>query len=596
MEQRGTSPNKNKAAELDLILARWENRYELRQLTKSVPRSLIIAASVSLLVGVVGYLHFRLRAEQLALIAAALCAISFLLNLVSTLLFPRSRQERARYFDVEFGLQERISTALELMSGRLQTHPEIESRQIADALHHARGVNAREAISLEFRPRELLLLGILLLGLLLEILLPMITGQYPTIAAPSVAVEAAAEDVREMIETVAKDTDIDDIDQRELLESLDIALERLEEEDISEDEAFAIMSQLQQQLETFENELEDTIELDQSALEASLEALQEFVPPAEGDNELASTEAELPSEGLQELSQAMDQLAQEARQMSQEELQAAADALQQAAEELSQTNPELSQRMQEMAEALREGASDDLQDQLEQVEQQLRQEQQQQQRNQDAQNMLQEQGEQAQESADEIARQQAEQQQQMTDPKQGQAQQNESGQQQAGQQGGQQPVSAQQGARQGDQQSDRNRPGTGENPSQSRDSRTSGSGAGEGEPSNISLSGGAGEDQGADTANRAKGTGEIAYEAIYSPSGISGGGGNEIRLRTDASDRVLTEGDFDDNPLGESRVSYDTVFSDYQNAANRALESDYVPLGLRDVVREYFTSLEPDGS
>ena len=51
--------------------------------------------------------------------------------------------------------------------------------------------------------------------------------------------------------------------------------------------------------------------------------------------------------------------------------------------------------------------------------------------------------------------------------------------------------------------------------------------------------------------------------------------------------------DFDDNPLGESRVSYDAVFSDYQNAANRALESDYVPLGLRDVVRDYFTSLEP---
>ena len=592
MAQRGASPHKNKVAELDLILARWESRYELRQLTKSVPRSLIVAASVSLVVGAVGYLHFRLRAEQFALIAAALCAVGFLLNLVSTLLFPRSRQERARYFDVEFGLQERISTALELMSGRLQTHPEIESRQIADALHHARGVNAREAISLDFRPRELLLLGILLLGLLLEILLPMITGQYPTIAAPSVAVEAAAEDVREMIETVAKDTDIDDIDQRELLDSLEIALERLEEEDISEDEAFAIMSQLQQQLEAFENELEDTIELDQSALEASLEALQEFVPPGDSDNELASTEAEQLSEGLQELSQALDQLAQESRQMSQEELQAAADALQQAAEELSQMNPELSQRMQEMAEALREGASDDLQEQLEQVEQQLRQEQQQQQQNQDAQNMLQEQGEQAQESADEIARQQAEQQQLMTDPKQGQSQQSEAGQQQAGRQ----PISAQQGANQGDQQSDRNRPGTGEKASLSRDSRSSGSGAGEGEASNISLSGGAGEDQGADTANRAKGTGEIAYEAIYSPSGISGGGGNEIRLRTDASDRVLTEGDFDDNPRGESRVSYDTVFTDYQNAANRALESDYVPLGLRDVVREYFTSLEPNGS
>ena len=54
------------------------------------------------------------------------------------------------------------------------------------------------------------------------------------------------------------------------------------------------MSQLQQQLEAFENELEDTIELDQSALEASLEALQEFVSPGDSDNELASTEASSP--------------------------------------------------------------------------------------------------------------------------------------------------------------------------------------------------------------------------------------------------------------------------------------------------------------
>ena len=74
-----------------------------------------------------------------------------------------------------------------------------------------------------------------------------------------------------------------------------------------------------------------------------------------------------------------------------------------------------------------------------------------------------------------------------------------------------------------------------------------------------------------------------------------GGGNNQIQLQTDASDQPFAEGDFDDNPAGESRVSYDTIFSEYESAANRALESDYVPLGLRDVVRDYFTSLEPGG-
>jgi hypothetical protein len=40
-------------------------------------------------------------------------------------------------------------------------------------------------------------------------------------------------------------------------------------------------------------------------------------------------------------------------------------------------------------------------------------------------------------------------------------------------------------------------------------------------------------------------------------------------------------------------VPYNEVFSDYSEAANRALDQDYIPLGLRDVVRDYFSSLEP---
>ena len=272
------SPHKAKGAELDLILARWENRYELRQLTKTLPRSLIAAALVSLVLGTVGYLQFRLRAEQLALIAAALCGCGFVLNLITTLLFPRPRQVSARYFDIEFGLQERISTALELLSGRILTHPEIEASQIADALAAARQINAREAISLDFRTREIAVLLLLVLALALMIMVPLITGQTFTLDTPSPAVEAAEQDVREIIETIAKDTDLDDIDRRELLDALEIALERLQEEDISEEEAFAAMSQLQAQLEEIENELADTIELDQSALGSGCRSFAEFHP------------------------------------------------------------------------------------------------------------------------------------------------------------------------------------------------------------------------------------------------------------------------------------------------------------------------------
>jgi hypothetical protein len=66
-----------------------------------------------------------------------------------------------------------------------------------------------------------------------------------------------------------------------------------------------------------------------------------------------------------------------------------------------------------------------------------------------------------------------------------------------------------------------------------------------------------------------------------------------MQLDPDASDSPTEQGEFTENPDGQVTVPYNQVFSDYADDANRALDSDYVPLGLRDVVRNYFTSLEP---
>ena len=587
MAQRGVpTGHKIKATELELIVDGWERRHEWRLLSKTVPRSLIAALLISLVVGIAGYLRFRLSAEQLALITAGVCGAGGILNVLYTLVFPRPLSVRARYFDLEFDLRERISTAFELMHGRIMTHPEIESRQIADALEHARAIEPRARIQMDFRPRELaalLFLSLVMLGLLV---LPAFVDVDLIADATSAAVEAAREDLREIIEAVATDTDLDDIDRQDLLDALEVALERLQEEDISEEEAFAAMSQLAAELDEMDVRLADTVELDQSTTEAALDALEDFIPPSETENANAdsSNQFQAPPDDLLDLSQTLESIAQGAQEMSPEEAAAAAEALRNAAEALSQMNDELSRQLNEMSEALEDADAEGLQESLAAAREQLTQEEQQRQQGEDARAMVQEQSEQAQQSAEAIARQQAQ---------EGQGVQSESGQQRGGQQGDQQSDQARQGASQGNQVPETNRPGSAENMSRSRDSRSSGGGAGEGAPSNESLPGSAGEDQGADTNNRTTGQAEIEYEALYSPSGIGGGGQEEIQLQTDASDTTLKEGDFDDNPLGESRVSYDTVFSEYQNAANRALESDYVPLGLRDVVRDYFTSLEP---
>ena len=577
------SPHKPKADELSLILSNWENRWELRQLTRTLPRALIAAASLCLIVGGVGYWQFGLRAAQLLLIALVLSGAAALLNLVTTLVFPRSLTQRARYFDLEFGLRERLSTALELMSGRLRTHPEIEARQIADALFHARQIKAKRSIDLDFRRRELALLLCLWLALALMIGLPLLSGEYPTADATSPAVEAAQEDIREIIETVAKDSDLTDVDRRDLLEDLEIALERLETRDISDEEAFATMSQLQAQLEEMQQQLENTVELDQTSLEAALEALEDFIPPSAVDD-AAETDAT-----FDDLSDALEEMTEAAEMLNAEAAAAMAEALREAGDALSEMNEELSSSLEDMAAAISEEAMEELRRQMQEAQEQIDQAQSRQEASQDAAMMLYEQSQEAADAAEEIARQQAQQQSAAEGGDEA-----EQGQQRGGSQAEQEAGDeAESGNQPGNMQGDRNRPGAGEMQGVSQDSRSAGAGAGEGEADNRSLAGAAGEDQGADTNNRTTGARQIEYEALYSPHSIDGGGAEEIRLRTDASDQSYGEGDFDDNPLGEARVSYDTVFSDYQNAANRALESDYVPLGLRDVVRDYFTSLQP---
>jgi hypothetical protein len=42
-----------------------------------------------------------------------------------------------------------------------------------------------------------------------------------------------------------------------------------------------------------------------------------------------------------------------------------------------------------------------------------------------------------------------------------------------------------------------------------------------------------------------------------------------------------------------STVPYDQVYGDYRDAAYEALAEDYIPLGLKGFIRDYFTSLDP---
>jgi hypothetical protein len=93
--------------------------------------------------------------------------------------------------------------------------------------------------------------------------------------------------------------------------------------------------------------------------------------------------------------------------------------------------------------------------------------------------------------------------------------------------------------------------------------------------------------------NNPDGQGEGKYDPVYAPKNVGGQGNNPIQLGAEASDAPIAQGEFAQNPTGQNSVPYNQVYTQYDNAAKRALQSDYIPLGLRDVVRDYFSSLEP---
>ncbi|MCS6911436.1 MAG: hypothetical protein NZM11_12850, partial [Anaerolineales bacterium] len=91
--------------------------------------------------------------------------------------------------------------------------------------------------------------------------------------------------------------------------------------------------------------------------------------------------------------------------------------------------------------------------------------------------------------------------------------------------------------------------------------------------------------------------GERTYEPIYSPYRLGGSGGPDAALPNrgggNPGDEVIGQGPTNPQNSGEVRVPYNRVFNDYRNNAYSAIERGDYPPELRDVVKDYFSSLEP---
>jgi hypothetical protein len=527
--------------QLHQVMSRWHARLRLQQSIDWLPRGLAAGLFLGLLVAVAARIWPLLDAEAVVLASLLLAALGVLAALLTVWLWRRAPIKLARRFDLRFGLKERLSTAVELAQGVTLSHsPRIVADQFEDALQSASQVNPAQGLPFHVQWREWIPIPLIALAVGLAVWLP--NPQDEVLSQRSAVKEAITQELEELEvirEEVLEDSTLTAEERAALIESLDEAIDTLEQNGVTQEEGVAALDAAEQELRDLSAEF---AEQRQEALAA---ASGQFDSEALGDVADA-----LEAENLLQAAEALSDM--DLSTLSEDELAGLADSLQDAAEALEESNPDLSQSLADAADAIESGDLEAAQEALD-----------------NAAGDLAEAGSGSTQQVDELADQLGE----------GQGDLAEAGKNQAPQpgQGGMGQVQPGEPG-QGDQ--------LGVGPG--------GSGAGRGEFQDEASGGQAGEQM--PTDNGPGDGGEVPYDDIFSPQRIGGEGGEQVDVPGDPGAGIPTgvEGDFAENPAGESTVPYNEVYSDYEGAVNEALDSGYVPLGLRDVIRGYFSRLDPE--
>ncbi len=508
-----------------------------------------LAASGSIL----GYalLSRTLLAREAFTMGAAGVAAGFMIGLLAALLWPLSEAAAARRLDFALGLKERISTALELSSQDLDSA--LAMRQHEDAAVHASGIDPRRGLPFRL-PRIQLLLALVLA-------LAHVAGwsyaQDSFRAAQEKrllreTIDAQIEEIEALIESIRNDPELTDEQVEALVRPLEEALQDLAASETLE-EAFSALEEARESLQSLQDPAADAAadQLQQAAQAASGETGSPLYQAAQS---LAAGDLEQAAEDLR----AIDPAALDAAELDQlaEQLDALADAV-------AGVDPALANQLREAADAARNGEAAALEEALDLAAEAIEQIQQQ-------------------ASGSQAARQAAGQVGEIQEAIVAAGQGDSTGTPVAGTGDGQ-PGS-------GDQPGDSSGSG-GENPGGSGSGSGSGSGTGSG--TGADPGGQAGTDP-ISQGNDPDGSGESGFQPI-SPSSIGGEGSDRISVPPSGAEGgdVIGTGPSDSGSTAPITVPYINVLPQYQAAAVEAIDSGIIPAQFEDLVRDYFSSLEP---
>jgi tetratricopeptide (TPR) repeat protein len=497
--------------------------------------------------------HFYPLAMPPVLLAVGLLATLLALAGVQAYawLRPRPAAVVAYWLDQRLGLDERLSTALELAANPHATPPEIIAAQLQDTHRHLKKFKPEQAFPLRVSWPWVGLSTLLAAGIVAGLLLP---NPQVQILQQQAATEAAIAEQAALLEEIRADLVADEAlletpQGQELLQTFDELLQSLKEGNLTEEEAIAALSTAEQELV----ELQNAAEAQEASLNEVTDSLSQFDSTAELADAIEAGDMAAAAESLTSAATADPQAAVELA----EALQEAAEAAQQAGDsELAEALQQAAEAAQQAAAAGQNGQTPDaeaMQEAMEQVAEAI------QQAGEDAagQEAMEEALANIQEAREQLAEQ---------------ADQEGTGLAQGGQGAGQQPGD---GTPQRSGGAGREDPGLGEG----------GDTADQGAPDAMETDNGPNEGRVED------------YESLYAPGHIGGEGGPIVSPDPQGTQGGVPVGEapVDPNQPDPALVPYDQLYGDYTAEASKAIDDSYIPLGMKDYVRQYFGSLEPGG-
>jgi hypothetical protein len=440
-----------------------------------------------------------------------------------------------------------------VQEGRLPVPPQIAARQLADAQAAAARADPRRGFALRFPRRQAATAAALLALLAASFAIP--NPQEARLAQRQSEQEAIARQVERLErvrEAIAGDDALRPADREALLRELDEAIRDLREGGLSREEAVARLSEAEGQLQAL---LDPDAEAGRAALEEAGRRAAQGETTRPVGQALAQDDYTKAAQALSDLGEGLPELSTAERAATAARLEAMADAV-------AGTQPELAGALDDAAAALRAGDVEGAQQALDR-----------------AAELTQQAGQQA--AAQAAAQGAAEQALgQIQEGRRAIAQSGEGAL--AGQTG---PDQAAQGPGQ-----------QGQGPSGDGSSGAGQAGSGSGDADGGGGTSGTPPSSGGPIAPNQPGQeGQTPYDRIYAPQRLGGEGGEQVDVPgSGESDPGGSEGEGLPPPeRGEALVPYDEVYTDYQAQAASALENSYIPRGIKDYVRDYFSSLDP---